>query len=686
MYSITSASLLSEEFLSVWQDRVPKYKGTMCEPVLERTYLRYREDVNRRETWAEAVQRVVEYVFSLYSGPEPRESLIPIAERMYRKIFNFKLFPAGRTLWVGGSEASKKCGEANMNCSFTAVDSLLVFSEIFHLLLCGCGVGLSVEDRYISKLPSLYGRKAVYHENFEADFPGRDRPGAEHTTVDRITGGLVITVGDSKEGWSSALSHFLQAYTNTVVKFISIDYREVRGKGTRLKTFGGFAPGPSGLKDMFTKLTAMLDGFDGDRLSSTQVMDIANIIAKNVVIGGNRRSSEIVLSDSGDTAFIEAKSPENFAANPHRIMSNNTVVFREKPSKDELLKVFERIKFNGEPGFLNIKAAELRRPNMKGVNPCSEILLDSKGFCNLSTVVVTSHIKNGVLDLQDLLDSVRLATRIGVCITNIDISLPDWDRVQKRDRLVGVSMTGFMDAVDTLDIAFDSPEAIDILRSMRQAANEEATNFAYEMRIPRPLLVTAVKPEGSLSNLPTVSPGIHRAYAPFYIRRVRYSDTDPVAKALTIKGMKPIPDPQKPERLIFEFPVKSATKIASEDESALSQYRRYLTFMRHYVDHNASCTLTFDAEKEIDEIVDAVYENWEDTVAVAWLPKYIAKSDEKPYPYMPYEAITEEEYNDRMSVHPDLTDLHDLVDRIESGSYEYELDESDCQSGSCPIR
>lgn len=1000
MYPITSASLLSEEFLSVWQNRVPKYKGTMCEPVLERTYLRYREDVNKRETWAEAVQRVVEYVFSLYSGPETPENLRPIAEKMYRKIFNFKLLPAGRTLWVGGSEASKKCGEANFNCfrrdtkfltphgylsfedfsdgdkvtvlsryggwkeatvknfgvsrlmklelrrgkrlktiyttadhrwvikdnsnthhikekttnslavgdviptarryqgqsdsrriqpcpiavqhglvfgdgtlekrtgscridlcgdsrelvehltaghrvggddreyegkvvidslpwnwkqlpplsanpeyllgflmgwfaadggcgsnavlssksesnlewaknalallgiysgevrqvrdtspfngepsalfglniykqfiteefmlkskhreafqctngydwkvskveptdieeevwcvqepeqecfvledgiltrncSFVAVDNLSVFSEIFQLLLCGCGVGFSVEKQYIEKLPELTGGKQVFHVGMDKHKSTVSR--LEDTKIRWSHNLVTITIGDSKEAWAKALDAFLHMYRYSDVN-ITLDYSNIRPKGDRLKTFGGFAPGPEGLKKMFESLNDLLDSLKDEKITSTQAMDIANIVAKNVVIGGNRRSSEIALSDSNDIAFIEAKSPENFAANPHRIMSNNTIVFTSKPSKEELREVFERIKYNGEPGFFNKQAADLRRPNVKGINPCAEILLDSRGFCNLSTVVIPSHIKDGVLDIEDLLDSVRVASRIGLCITNVDVSLPEWDKIQKRDRLTGVSMTGYMDAMDILGWNFDSPESIDMLRSMRQAANEEATNLAYEMRIPRPLLVTAVKPEGTISNLPTVSSGIHRAYAPFYIRRVRYSDTDPVAKALEILGMKPIPDPQKPERLIFEFPVKSSTKIASEEESAISQYRRYLTFMRHYVDHNASCTLTFDTEKEIDEIVDAVFENWEDTVAVAWLPKYIAKADEKPYPYMPYEAITEEEYNDRMVVHPNLTDLHNLVDQIESGSYEYELDESDCQGGACPIR
>lgn len=683
MYPITSDSLLSEKFLEPWQTRVPKYKGDLCEPVMERTYLRFRHDEGRRETWAEAVQRVVEYVFRLYSGPSPKIDLQPIAERMYSKIFNFKLLPAGRTLWVGGSEAADRCGQANFNCSFVAIDSLSVFSEIFNLLLCGCGVGFSVEQRYINNLPKLSGGKEIFHRGLDKHKDTSHR--LEDTTVEWSYNLVTITVGDSKEAWAKALDAFLHMYRHGDVNIV-IDYSNIRPKGAEIKTFGGYAPGPEGLRDMFDKLNKMLDPLNDQQLTSIQAMDIANIIAKNVVIGGNRRSSEIALSDSGDQAFIEAKSPENFASNPHRIMSNNSLVFTEKPSKEKLREVFERIKFNGEPGFFNMQAAQLRRPNVKGINPCAEILLDSRGFCNLSTVVVSSHITNGRLDMEDLLDSVRIASRIGISITNVNVSLPEWDKIQKRDRLTGVSMTGYMDAMDMLGWDFDGPESIDMLRSMRQAANEEATNLAYEMRIPRPLLVTAVKPEGTISQLPTVSSGIHRAYAPYFLRRVRYSDMDPVAKALQLKGMKAISDPQKPDRLIFEFPIKSPTVVSSESESALAQYRRYLTFMRHYVDHNASCTLTFNAETEIDEIIDAVYDNWEDTVAVAWLPKYIAKADEKPYPYMPYEEISEEEYNERKRSHPDLTDLHEVVDRVLSGNYEYELDESDCQGGACPIR
>jgi adenosylcobalamin-dependent ribonucleoside-triphosphate reductase len=381
-----------------------------------------------------------------------------------------------------------------------------------------------------------------------------------------------------------------------------------------------------------------------------------------------------------DKEFLDAKLPHNLANNTHRTMSNNTVLFSERPSKEKIAQVFKNVMENGEPGFFNLQSANKRRPNVRGTNPCSEILLDSKAFCNLSSVVVTSHIKNEALDLADLYESVRLATRVGIRQTNVTVSLPEWDKVQKRDRLTGVSFTGWMEAFDKCSVNFDSSCAKLVLEGMRKTANTEADVYAYVLRIPRPLLVTCIKPEGTLSQLPTVSSGLHRSFAPFYIRRIRISSMDPVAKALQQKGMVPIPDPNKSERLVFEFPIKTGAKMSANDESAQDQLNRYLIMQKHYADHNSSCTLTI-APEEVEGIVNKVYEEWDNIVACAWLPKWTTA-----YPLMPYEACSEEEYLMRKAALPILTDLAVLVNEIEVQEFEAELDEDPACVGACPVR
>ena len=410
-------------------------------------------------------------------------------------------------------------------------------------------------------------------------------------------------------------------------------------------------------------------------------MDICNLIAKNVIVGGNRRSSQIALGHVDDLHFINMKLPDSLSVNTHRIMSNNSICFTQKPRLQKLLDVFENIHVNGEPGFFNLKAAEKRRPNARGGNPCMEILLDSRGFCNLSTVVVTSHVKDGALDFADLHDSMRLATRIGIRQTNVTVSLPAWDVIQKRDRLTGVSMTGWMDALDSMSVSFNSDYAKLILKGMRDAANSEADTYSYKLRIPRPLLVTAIKPEGTLSQLPTVSSGLHRSFAPYFIRRIRVSKMDAVATALIEKGVPYVVDPNKSERLVFEFPIKTSAKISANDEPAMSQLERYFVMQENYTDHNSSCTLTID-RTETDEIVKKVHERFDDIVACAWLSKTPGT-----YPLMPYEEISKEEYEGRAKHMKSLDDLHELVNKHEETQFEEEPEvDPACSSGVCPVR
>jgi adenosylcobalamin-dependent ribonucleoside-triphosphate reductase len=654
-----------------------------------RTYCRWLEDKGRRETWGETVERVVEYSLSLDTSHRGTEEKVREAEALYDKIFHLELFPAGRTLWVGGTSSSRKFPESNFNCTFITIDRLEAYCDMFHMLLCGAGVGFRVLRRDVRKLPLLLPI-TVIHKDYT---PLPEERRLEHTNVwisncllpGKQKDVMVIEVGDSKEAWVKSLRYFFDALVAGTPVYLNYD--SVRPQGERIKTFGGRAAGPSGLREMFDKVAQIVREADGSPLSPVQALDIANLIALNVVVGGTRRSSQIALGSWDDEEFRDCKvglwTDPAKKDKKWRVMSNNSLVFDtgEKPTREQLRAIFDRIMDNGEPGFFNLGSAKLRRPKAEGINPCGEILLDDKGTCNLSTVVLSSFVRDGKLDLLEVEKAVRLATRIGVRQTMITMSLGDWDQVQKRDRLTGVSMTGIMDALDALGWRYDSTNARMLFSFLSDASNDEAASYASELRIPRPLLVTTLKPEGTLSQLPTVSSGLHRAYAPFFIRRIRVSSNDPVAKALRVLKVPHQIDPAKSDRIVFEFVVRSSAPISSAEEPALDQLNRYYEMQEHWTDHNSSCTLTFDPE-EVPGLIERILEKWDDTVAIALLPK-----NTTAYPLPPYEAITEEVYNRLLPGQPDTSILADLVNRIERGEYqEGELEESDCASGICPIR
>lgn len=670
-----TSDFLSPAFVSQYRGIRPRNAGVLFDVVYLRTYSRWVESKKRRETWDETVARVVEYSLSLYQGSASRGQLVAEAELMFDKIFHLEVMPSGRTLWVGGTESAKKFGESQYNCSFCCIDSLDAFGDLFQLLLCGCGAGFRVLPEDIAKLPDFNPGVQVFHKEYM--FLGENKE--DETTVDYDIPYFTITIGDSREAWVGALREFLDLATCRDPLKVILNYDNIRPEGSRIKSFGGKAPGHTGLQEMFTNVAKVIQNCSG-RLTAVDAMDICNYIGKNVIVGGTRRSSQIALGCPNDEEFVSAKKELwTTKQNLQRTMSNNSVVFNSHPSLEQVKEIFKGIKNNGEPGFFNIKAANARRPGVYGLNPCAEILLNSKGFCNLSTVNLMAFVNNGVFDLPKACEAFRLATRIGLRVTNVTVSLPEWDKVQKSDRLLGVSLTGLMDMFDAIGVEFDSYAGRNILADLRSAANDEADKYAFEMRVPRPLLVTCIKPEGTLSQLPTVSSGLHRAYAPYYIRRIRVSSMDAVAQALIKLGVPNEPDKGKAERLVFSFPIKTQATISAADEPASRQLDRYLTTMEHYTDHNSSCTITV-GEDEWEGMEKMVHDNFSSIIAAAFLPKYT-----DAYPQMPYEAITREQYDEIQATFPSLETLAELVNEFEQEETEDEL-EADCSSGFCPVR
>lgn len=720
---------LSDEFISKYKKQSAPFGGNgLGHFVYLRTYSRWNEDQLRREEWYETVRRVVEYSMALYQGPASKEALIAEAELLFHTMFNLQLFTAGRTMWIGGTESARKYGEANFNCSFIVVDKLEAFVETFHLLMVGSGVGFRVLKEDVGKLPSFNTDVVVAHKPYHGKIKAER---IEDTLVfeDNADGkaSILIVIGDSKGGWVNGLKHYLDAMLRTDVESIVINYDSVRPQGEALKTFGGRASGHQALKNMFRSIHKVIVKAPEGKLRPIDAMDIQNHIGENVVVGGVRRTSEIALFDADDTDVLNAKvdlwidGSMNYGNN-QRSMSNNSIFFNEKPTKETLIDIFDRIQHNGEPGFVNAESARKRRPNFSGLNPCAEILLADRGVCNLTEVNMAGFINSAFdigYDHEALVSAIKLATRIGLRQTNVNLDLPEWDKVQKRDRLTGVSLSGIMDFESALGwndgksiILYDkhhpthsiSAELAILLNELQYIANTEAIYYAKEMRVPTPLLVTTVKPSGTISKLPMISSGAHMSRAPYFIRRVRITASDPLAKVMLDAGYPVYPlvvqngpteiqlksmsafelytELQKSNTWVIEFPVATNATMKSSEQTAISQFGRYLDLQKYWTDHNTSITIEFDPS-EVDTLVDMLLENWDDYVAVSFMPK-----DTNAYPQLPEEPITEDEYLDRAAklTHIDANTIVEALKEVERENKMSELLDADCAGGACPIR
>lgn len=653
--------------------------------VYKRTYSRWIEDEGRRETWRETVQRVVDY----------SHSLVPVSEEeraeMFDLIFNLRIFPAGRTLWIGGTKASLLYPLANFNCSFIAIDSFQKWAEMFYALMLGVGVGFGALKRYVEKLPRVFPDKIVIHE------PYTYHPnGLEHTTHTVQNGALFISVGDSKEGWVESLALFLDAYTVPDINRIHVYYNNVRPAGSRLRTFGGRASGHEALVRMFDAIAAIMNE-SGGVLRPIHALDISNAIAQAVVVGGVRRSSQICLFDDEEIAGakVDLYSDPAKATKLYRAQSNNSWLLEDTPDEHWFYDALGKVLTNYEPGFINWAEMKRRRPNANGVNPCSEIILDDRGVCNLTEVNLAAFVKNGAFT-SDVYKAVRLATRIGLRQTTVHFhDLPLWDDVQHRDRLLGVSLTGIMDAFAKSSYSWSS--FLKALQELRNVAHDAAFSYAHELGLNMPLLVTTIKPSGTISQLAGVSSGIHQPYAPRYLRRMRISRHDPMVRALQRAGFVPrpegvfedsydkLPDSEKRRLLekastwVFEFVRTSESKTRAADEPAVVQLQRYVDMQTYWTDHNTSITVQI-AENERSAVAAFMHKYWDSIVGVSFSVK-----DSGQYPLMPYKELD----HDVEQPVIDFERFDAEVNRAEreaDESSEYAEDTSDCVGGFCPIR
>ncbi|HHT20356.1 MAG TPA: ribonucleoside-triphosphate reductase, adenosylcobalamin-dependent [Tissierellia bacterium] len=682
--------LLTEDFIRKYK-HAPSPMNQLGNFVFYRTYSRWIPEENRREYWWETVRRSVEYNCSLV--PTTRDE----AERLFDNIYHMRQFLSGRTFWVGGTDVAKNYPMSNYNCSFEVLDSLGAFKDLFYLLMIGSGVGVRILKDDVKKIPKIRTDFELIHEDYT---PILMNEREDNTSLNFFYNNTVkITVGDSKEGWVQSLAHFLDLISLNDfrdIKTIIINYDHVRPMGEKLKTFGGTASGHSSLKNMFMKIDKVIKkaGYVQEKrwikLRPIDCLDVANVIGENVVVGGVRRTAEIVLMDQNDRESIEAKSNLYKQIDGqwivdkdllHRQMSNNSIFYTSKPTREQLKWQIEQMRYSGEPGWVNAEAGEKRRANFQGVNPCAEILLDSKGLCNLTTINVAAFInEDGSLDEQGLLYAQRLSARAGFRMTQVELELAHWNQVHDRDNLIGTSLTGWQDMVNATAMSYD--EQAKLLRKLRQVANNEAESYALEIGDNTPLLVTTVKPEGTLSQLPTVSSGIHYSHSPYYIRRVRINAADPLVKVCEELGYPVYPevgqDPETCTTKVLEFPVKAPEGKTKYDVTAIEQLENYKLFMDNYVDHNASITVHV-RDHEWEGVEEWVWQNWDDIVAISFL-----SLDDSFYEMLPYEAIDEAEYERRAAemkpFRPSLIAKYEVVET------QYDIGDGSCDNGVCPVR
>lgn len=693
---------LTDEFLDKYTNQNPPFTE-LGEFVYYRTYSRWLDDKKRRETWLETCRRSVEYNISLEYRHRLKKGL-PIdmdelrrqAEDLFDRQFHLKGFLSGRTLWVGGTVVAERYPLANFNCAFTEIRRFKDFTELFYLLMVGAGVGFRATQDTIKDIEPYRVDVQLEQEPYNP-VPKEQRQ--DYTSTEEFERDgvryLRVIVGDSKEGWVGALLEYFNGRISGKYDVIRINYDNVRRKGERLKTFGGTASGHESLQIMFTKIDKILNR-EGGKLSSVGVLDICNIIGENVVAGGVRRTSEIGLCDEDDTEFINAKNgiyyqdeQGNWCKNEeigHREMSNNTILFYKKPTRERLRQIFQSIKISGEPGFYNMEAVARRvkahsekygmpYKERKGTNPCGEILLDSKQTCNLTTNNVLAYVKDGKLDEEDLINGFRATARAGYRMTLVDLELPDWDRVQKRDRLTGVSLTGWQDMVEATGMSRDEQRAL--LRKLHQAVREEVDKMAEALGTERSYLSTTVKPEGTISKLPTVSSGLHFSHAPYYIRRVRITEADALCQMAKALGWKM--NRVNHNTMAIEFPIKSEQKRTIYDVPAVEQLENYKMFMEEYVEHNASVTVSVQ-DHEWDDVEQWVWDNWDSIIGIT----FIALGTQY-YDNMPEERISQEEYETRKAEMEQKPFNPDILNFFEDGK-DKELDNDGCENGVCPVR
>jgi len=620
-------------------------------------YSRWLPKEGRRETWRETVTRYFDF-FQEHLKQSCKYSLDKsLREELEDAVIHLDVMPSMRCLMTAG-EALKRENIAGYNCSYVAVDRPQAFDEILYVLMNGTGVGFSVERQFVGNLPT------VAEEFHPSD--------------------TTIVVQDSKMGWAKAFKELVaMLYHGQIPKW---DLSKVRPAGAPLKTFGGRASGPEPLRRLFEFTKEIFQNAHGRKLSSIECHDIVCKTAEIVVVGGVRRSALISLSNLSDDRMRVAKSGQWWNDNGQRALANNSACYTEKPDigifMDEWKALYDSK--SGERGIFNRESAKnIAEKNERrdvgydfGTNPCSEIILRSREFCNLSEVVVRPE------DTEDtLLRKVKLATILGTfqsTLTNFKYVSKDWKKNCIEERLLGVSLTGIMDnkwtagKLNGLDV---------LLKNLKEMSVDTNKEWSKKLKINQSAAITCVKPSGTVSQLVDSASGIHARHNPYYIRTVRGDKKDPLTKMMVEEGFPNEDDVMKPnDTTVFSFPIKcSPDAVFRQDLTAIEQLELWKTYQVHWCEHKPSVTISVKEEEWID-VGAWVYKNFDLMSGVSFLPY-----SEHTYKQAPYQDCDEKEYNDLLNKMPTSVDWSKLSE-YEKSDMTVGSQELACSSGSCEIQ
>lgn len=618
-------------------------------------YSRYLDDKGRREHWNETVARYFDFMEQHLKDKQSYVLPKELRAELESAVNNLEVMPSMRAIMTAGP-ALERQNIAAFNCSYLPIDDPKAFDEAMYILLCGTGVGFSVEQQYVNKLPE------VPEQLF-----------ASETT---------IVVSDSKEGWAKSLRQLLALlYSGEIPKY---DVSKVRPAGARLKTFGGRASGPGPLEELYKFCIAKFKGATGRRLSSLECHDILCKIGEVVVVGGVRRSAMISLSDLSDDKMAHAKAGAWWDGQGQRALANNSAVYKEKPYIGQFMREWTSIyeSHSGERGIFSRDASQRQAAKNGrrdatydfGTNPCSEIILRPYQFCNLSSCIVRSDDDMGTLERK-----IRIAAILGTfqaSLTNFPYLRKVWQKNTEEEALLGVSMTGILDnaLLNNPDDA-DLPARLERLKDVAVATNAE---FASAIGINQSVAVTAVKPEGTVSQLCSTASGIHPQHSQYYIRRVRADNKDPLTQFMIQSGFVAEPCVMKPDSTtVFSFPVKVAEgALLREELSALQHLKLWLLFQRHYCEHKPSVTISVKEDEWMD-VGAWTYKHFDEVTGVSFLPY-----DGGTYKQAPYEECTEEQYNQLKMLVPDSVDWENFKeydDNVEGAQM------LSCTAGGCSI-
>ena len=659
--------------------------STRANVVTRRTYNRPKED-GTFETWEETVDRVIDHQQWLWERAKGNTldiSEIVELDKLRTLMLERKATVSGRTLWLGGTNVAKTREASQFNCSFGRVETVHDIVDAMWLLLQGCGVGFEPVVGTLNGFAKKLEVKTVRSTKALGDAKGCPSNQSWRSIDDAGKKTYHLKIGDSAEAWAKSAGKLFAM--KDAVDVLVLDFTEVRAAGERLKGYGWISSGDETISAAFNRICDLMNDRAGQLLTRIDILDVLNHLGTTL---SSRRSAEIALmpvSDPEVDNFISAKKDFWLHGNEHRQQSNNSIVFHKKPTQWELSYIFDKMVEAGgsEPGFINAESAKKRAPHFKGVNPCAEILLGNKSFCNLVEVDWGKFLQD-FGGLQEAVEIVARANYRQTCV-NLDdgVLQRSWHELNEFLRLCGVGATGI---VKFLDHHNGQSNVVTMLQALRASAKKGANSMADALGLPRAKLVTTVKPSGTLSKIMDTTEGVHKPLGKYLFNNVTFSKHDEIIPTLVASGYKVIDKPFESDSVLVTFPVAyEDVKFDVVDgkhvnlETAISQLDRYKLMMDHYVDHNCSVTISYDPS-EVPVIIEWILENWETYVGVSFIYRNdpTKTAADLGYAYLPQEVVSEEAYrayaNTLMPV--DLTNLASTDD----------LTDEECLTGACPIR